>query len=193
MPASPPGSAFLKRMTRFGIILAAFAGACDRCSAPETPLSADGSPRILVRKSERRLILYRGERVVLETRVALGGVAGHKEREGDRRTPEGDYTVCTRNDKSRFHLFLGLSYPGIADAAAGLRDGRLTREQHDQIVRSIRAGKQPPWNTPLGGEVGIHGHGAGRDWTLGCIALEDADVDVLWRHCPLGTPVRIEP
>lgn len=167
-------------------------GACGRPAAPP-PAPADGPPRIVITKSQRRLVLYRGERVILETRIALGGGTGHKRVEGDKRTPEGDYYVCTRNDKSRYHLFLGLSYPNIRDAEAALTDGRIPRDQYDEIVRAIRAGKQPPWKTPLGGEVGIHGHGAGRDWTLGCIALEDGDIDVLWAHCPLGTPVLISP
>lgn len=150
--------------------------------------------RIVIRKSERRLWLLAGGREVYCARVALGASPrGPKEREGDRRTPEGEYYLCTRNDKSRYHLFMGLSYPNLGDAEAGLADGRITRAQYDEIARRVRARQQPPWNTPLGGEVGIHGAGSGRDWTLGCIALENEGVDLLWKHCPLGTPVRIEP
>jgi murein L,D-transpeptidase YafK len=133
-------------------------------------------------------------REAFTTRVALGGApVGAKRREGDLRTPEGDYFVCTRNERSRYHLFLGLSYPNASDADAGLTAGIISRMQRDEIARRISAGEAPPWDTPLGGAVGIHGSGAGRDWTLGCIALENSDVDRLWQACPLGTPVRIEP
>ena len=161
---------------------------------PKIGLPPPGKTAILVTKSARRLALFVDGREVYVARVALGqDPGGHKQREGDRRTPEGDYYICTRNDQSRFHLFLGLSYPGLEDAEAGFRDGRITREERDEIAAAIRGRRQPPWKTPLGGEVGIHGKGAGRDWTLGCVALDDAGIEVLWKHCPLGTPVRIEP
>jgi murein L,D-transpeptidase YafK len=148
---------------------------------------------IRVEKKARRLTLLSRGKKVLELRVGLGfAPAGHKEREGDGRTPEGDYYLCTRNEKSRFHLFLGISYPGPLDAEAGLRAGRIDAATAAK-VRAVRPPACPPWKTPLGGEVGIHGRGASRDWTAGCVALENADMDVIWVACPLGTPVRIEP
>lgn len=151
---------------------------------------ADGKPEIVISKSQRTLRLLLGGEEVLRTKVGLGGhPIGPKEREGDSRTPEGTYFVCTRNDRSRFHLFLGLSYPGPADAERGLRDGLITKAEHDRIVGS----RAPVWNTKLGGEVGIHGSGAHRDWTAGCIAVENDDIELLWGFCPIGTPVRIEP
>ncbi len=165
-----------------------------RPTAAEIRRTASGPPRILVSKSARRLALFLGDREAFSTRCAIGSSpAGHKEREGDRRTPEGDYYVCTRNEKSRFHLFLGLSYPNVRDAERALKAGRITRAEFDAISDRICAKSRPPWDTPLGGEVGIHGKGASRDWTAGCVALEDADIELLWEFCPLGTPVRIEP
>ena len=153
-----------------------------------------GAPSIVVLKRERRLALRLQGRDVWSTRVGLGGSPeGHKRVEGDGRTPEGEYVVCTRNARSRFHLFLGLSYPGAQDAEAGARDGRIDVRERERIEKAVSSGHAPPWDTPLGGEVGIHGHGASRDWTLGCIALEDEDVELLWGLCPLGTPVRILP
>jgi murein L,D-transpeptidase YafK len=149
---------------------------------------------ILVRKGERRLVLLAGGREVFACRVALGGEpVGPKRREGDRRTPEGSYTVCTRNARSRYRLFLGLSYPGPADAERGLREGAIAPAEHEAILAAAREGRAPPWKTALGGEIGIHGSGSSADWTLGCIALDDADVETLWGLCPLGTPVTIEP
>ena len=113
--------------------------------------------------------------------------------EGDRCTPAGEFTICTRKERSRFHLFLGLSYPDPAHAEVALGDGRITREQFDAIVVAHHVGRRPPLDTPLGGEVGIHGGGTGSDWKLGCIALSNDDVEVLWSSLPLGSRVTILP
>jgi hypothetical protein len=150
--------------------------------------------RIVVRKAARRLQLFGDGRELLSVRVGLGNrPAGAKARGGDGRTPEGDYFVCTRNAHSRFHLFLGLSYPNKADAERGLRAGLISAVEQRAIVRAIDAGRQPPWGTRLGGTVGIHGSGSNWDWTLGCVALDDEDIETLWGFVPIGTPVRIEP
>jgi lipoprotein-anchoring transpeptidase ErfK/SrfK len=66
------------------------------------------------------------------------------------------------------------------------------RALNDAIREAQRRGQRPPWDTPLGGTVGIHGNGAGSDWTWGCVALEDGDIEELWEVCPLGTPVVIQ-
>lgn len=163
--------------------------------APDRPpLPPLARPRIVVTKGDRRLELFDGDALVRTYGVALGAdPVGTKLREGDRRTPEGVYYVCTRNAESRYHRALGLSYPGTADAGRGLRDGTITQVQHDAIVAAIEAGARPPWDTPVGGEIMIHGNGAGRDWTLGCIALEDADIAELFEAVRMGTPVEIRP
>jgi murein L,D-transpeptidase YafK len=151
-------------------------------------------PKIVIRKSARVLLLYAGGAIVRTYRVGLGGSpVGDKEREGDGRTPEGQFYITNRNPKSRYTLSLGLSYPNREDAERGLRDRLITREQHDDIVRAIEAGKRPPWDTALGGEIFIHGRGSGSDWTLGCVALDDDDIRELYEVVPVGTPVTIEP
>lgn len=146
-----------------------------------------------VEKAARRLTLLAQGKPVRTYRVALGpNPEGHKAREGDGRTPEGEYWICTRNEKSKYHLFLGLSYPLPRDAERALR----AKEIDEATARGIRATRRPaapPWDTPLGGAVGIHGCGSEKDWTLGCIALENADMDELWLACPLGTSVTIVP
>lgn len=150
-------------------------------------------PRIVVLKSKRQLMLYAGDKVVRTYRVALGfNPVDDKVRQGDGATPEGRFYVFTRNDKSNFYLSLGLSYPNEEDAARGLRDGLITRAQHDRIVKAIRRRVAPPQNTPLGGEIYIHGHGAGRDWTAGCVGLENTDMKELFDAIPVGTEVVIE-
>jgi hypothetical protein len=149
-------------------------------------------PRLLIRKEERTLALYAGGKLVKEYPIGLGRAPeGDKAREGDGRTPEGEFYVCTRLKRSRFHRFLGLSYPAPDDAARGQREGRIAQSQLEAIRQAHRRGAQPPWNTPLGGAVGVHGGGSGWDWTRGCIALENAAVEELFEVLPLGTPVRV--
>lgn len=151
------------------------------------------SPRVVVRKADRRLLLYSGQTLLKVYQIGLGGApAGDKVRQGDQRTPTGDFTVVTRNDRSQYHLFLGLSYPTAEDADRGLAEGLITEAQARSIREAEAAGRRPDWDTALGGAIGIHGKGSGSDWTLGCVALEDADVDELWAVLPHGSPVRIE-
>lgn len=151
-------------------------------------------PRVVIRKKARELALYDGPELLRRYPVVLAAnAAGHKEREGDRRTPEGAYYICTRNGTSRFHKFMGLSYPAPRDAERGLKARMISRAEHDAILEAQRKRDCPPWKTALGGEVGIHGGGIGRDWTLGCIALSDEAVDELWSALKMGDPVTIEP
>jgi hypothetical protein len=150
-------------------------------------------PRVVVEKGARRLRLYAGGELLRVRRVALGfEPAGDKVKQGDGRTPEGDFYVCMKNERSRFYLSLGLSYPNEEDAARGLRDGLITKATAAGIVRAVRAGRCPAWNTALGGEIFIHGGGATSDWTLGCVALENPEIKELFDVIPTGTPVRIE-
>jgi murein L,D-transpeptidase YafK len=150
------------------------------------------NPRIVVLKSARRLELYSDGAVVRSYKIGLGlSPVEDKVRQGDRRTPEGEFYVFTKNDKSAFFLSLGLSYPNIEDAERGLRDKLISRRQHDAIVSAIRRKATPPQNTTLGGDIYIHGNGAGSDWTWGCVALENADMKELFDVIRVGTPVTI--
>lgn len=152
------------------------------------------SPRIVVKKAERRLFLYDGNKLVKTYRIGLGlSPKGDKVRQGDRRTPEGDFYIFTRNDKSAFYLSLGVSYPNATHADRGLRDGLITKSQHDAIMRALKLKKTPPQNTALGGDIYIHGRGASSDWTWGCVALEDNDIRELFDIATVGTPVTILP
>jgi murein L,D-transpeptidase YafK len=154
------------------------------------PLS---EPKIVVEKAARRLTLYsNGERVRV-FQVALGfEPVGDKVKQGDGRTPEGDFYVCMKNDKSKFYLSLGLSYPNAEDAERGLRDGMITRAQSRRITDAVARGAKPPWDTALGGEIFIHGGGTASDWTWGCVALANEHIKELFDAVPLGTNVRIE-
>jgi murein L,D-transpeptidase YafK len=149
---------------------------------------------IVVMKSKRRLELYSGGVVVRTYKVGLGlNPIPDKVRQGDRATPEGDFYVFTKNDKSAFYLSLGISYPNIEDAERGLRDGLSSRAVHDVIVKAIKRKATPPQHTALGGDIYIHGNGASSDWTWGCVALENEDIRERFDAVLIGTPVTIKP
>lgn len=152
------------------------------------------NPRIIVFKSDRRLELYSNGEMARTYRIGLGtNPVDDKVRQGDRRTPEGQFYVCIKNPKSQFYLSLGLSYPNEEDAERGLRDGLIDRARYNQIVNAIRGRRTPPQNTALGGEIFIHGHGSASDWTWGCVALDNPDIKELFDAVPVGTPVLIRP
>lgn len=151
-------------------------------------------PKIVVKKGQRQLLLFSADKLVRTYRIGLGlSPVGDKVRSGDHRTPEGDYYVFTKNDKSAFYLSLGISYPNVVHAERGLRDGLITRAQYDAIMRANKTKQTPPQNTRLGGTIYIHGRGAASDWTWGCVALEDGDILELFKAVSVGTPVTIEP
>lgn len=153
---------------------------------------------IIVYKKDRSLQLRKGNELIGEYKIDLGfDPIGHKEREGDGKTPEGAYYICVKNPKSKYYLSLGLSYPGISDAKRGLESGLITQKEYDEIVKAINSGKRPPWNTPLGGQIMIHGTDTKSetksDWTEGCIAVDNEVMDILWEYCKVGTQVFVFP
>jgi hypothetical protein len=137
--------------------------------------------KVLVVKHERRLYLLKGDRVVAEYPVRLGlNPYGHKQQEGDFRTPEGKYQLTRRNAQSDFYLSIQVSYPNREDAAWAKENG---------------------WRA--GGLIMIHGQPnvpkrssefyATRDWTDGCIALSNADMTDVWLRTDSGIPIEIRP
>lgn len=159
-----------------------------------TPLPKLTDPRIVVKKRERALEVFDGNKLVKTYPVGLGFAPdGDKEKQGDGKTPEGEFYIFVKNPKSKFHLGLGVSYPSKEDAQRGLAGGMITKTQHDQIVKAIDTGKMPLQKTALGGEIYIHGGGAGRDWTWGCIALSDSDVEEIYNAVEVGVKITIVP
>lgn len=154
---------------------------------------------IYVYKEQRLLQLFGSGRIILSCGIGLGASpVGHKTHEGDGKTPQGRYIVCTRNAESKYMLFLGLNYPGLSDAQRAYEGGLILKAQRDAIKAAHESGLRPPWDTPLGGQIGIHGGGIDISGTLidstaGCIALRDADILALWPLSPIGTPVIILP
>jgi murein L,D-transpeptidase YafK len=137
--------------------------------------------KILVEKSERRLYLLRQGQVLRSYRVALGlRPQGHKQQEGDYRTPEGEYKLVRRNPRSDFFLSMEISYPNAGD-----------------LARAQRHGIKP------GGAIMLHGwpnmprktpdYYSTADWTDGCIAVSNSDMVEIWLMTPLETPIEIRP
>ena len=132
------------------------------------------SDLVVVSKKRREMVLLRGENVLRTYRIALGREpVGPKRQEGDGRTPEGRYIIDRRNAKSKYHLSLHVSYPDAAD-----------------VARAREAGVDP------GGDIMIHGlkDGVRRDgdWTQGCIAVTDEEMDEIWGLVGEGTAIWIE-
>lgn len=123
------------------------------------PLSAGKlkNPSLLVNKSQRRLELWVGRRMVKAYRVQLGwNPHGPKLRQGDRKTPEGKYFICARMP-STYYMSLWISYPNIEDARRGLQSGLISAKEYEAIVAALGKRACPPQNTNLGGDLLVHG------------------------------------
>ncbi len=157
-------------------------------------------PIIVVRKSAGELCLYDGSAGIRTYRCITGTFPGEKQRQGDRITPLGNFLVVYKNPQSKFHLSLGLNYPTLEDARHGLATGIINSAQYQQLVEDIlcadiqdSAVQDRIWNTPLGGEIFIHGGAEGRTDTAGCVAVSNSDITEIYHICPVGTPVEILP
>jgi murein L,D-transpeptidase YafK len=137
--------------------------------------------RILVEKSQRKLSIFRDGKKLKSYRVALGrNPIGAKEQEGDMKTPEGVYTIDYRNPKSDYHLALHISYPSAEDNARAAE--RSVNAGFDIMIHGLPNGK---------GWIGAAHRQS--DWTAGCIALTDAEIEELYRVTPDGTTIEIRP
>ncbi len=157
-----------------------------------TPLNAT-QYQVIVYKSNYTLELYQDGKLTKTYPIALGfNPVDDKQQRGDGCTPEGEFYICHKNPASMFYLSLLLSYPNLEDAEQGLEAGLITRTQNQTITNALKNKKMPPQQTKLGGEIRIHGGGIGYNWTLGCIALKNEDIEELYNLLPLGTTVIIK-
>lgn len=156
------------------------------------PESKPSQTLVKVYKDKRILELYGDEKLIGRFKIGLGRDPwSDKEKEGDNRTPEGTYYICTKTSETKYTYFMGLSYPGIKDAKKGLEKGLINEDTYNRIKKAIDAKQQPPWNTTLGGAVGIHGGGNKDNWTYGCIAMSNEDINILKQYTPFKTTVEI--
>ena len=143
------------------------------CSWFEQPVLQKAT-EIQVYKSERRMLLLNGNTIIKEYKFKLGfAPIGHKQVEGDGKTPEGKYYIDRKNPKSRYHLSVGISYPNAAD-------------------RKAANGKDP------GGDIFIHGtprsyRFTAEDWTWGCIAVSNREIEQIYQMVDVGTTIWILP
>ena len=158
-----------------------------------------GKISIVVWKERRELELLSDGEVIATYTVGLGGWPyDHKIAQGDSRTPEGEYYICTRKNSAKFYRSLGISYPNKEDAATAYKFGTISKKQKNAIDAAIDARQQPLWNTAIGGAIMIHGEGeegwgGEYDWTAGCIAVNNEVIDILWEYCKMGCDVTIYP
>lgn len=163
------------------VIAAALVLAVLASCAPSKFKSYNGPPvtQIVVNKGARQMLFLSGNTVIKSYNVGLGNEPrGHKQFSGDGKTPEGNYFIDRRNPNSRYHLSIGVSYPNPADTAYAASLG-----QH------------------AGGDIFIHGQAAEgkalsrlkHDWTAGCIAVTDAEIEDIYAMVQDGTPIQINP
>ncbi len=168
---------------------------------PLAPLPCERIIRVEIHKGARTLRAFCERGAIVEMTAALGREpAGPKLENGDLRTPEGSYRVVEPARNSRFHLFIPIDYPSRSDADAALAAGRISLGDYTRIRQALEAGELPPADTPLGGDIGIHGEGwrwqgdsEDLDWTLGCVAVSDEEIEFLGARLEMGTPVEILP
>jgi len=156
--------------------------------------------RIIVDTEAETLTVMRGSTVIKTFQdIAIGRYGKtYFKRQGDNKTPLGKYRVGWINRKSRYYIFLGLTYPDQPAADRALQDGRISATQWQDIRRALKAGETPSQQTPLGGYIGIHGLGEGDmkvhqqyNWTNGCVALTNTQINQLLKWARIGTPVEI--
>jgi len=163
---------------------------------PSAPTQSDDM-RIVIHKAARTLIVYRADRIERRYQVALGrNSTEDKAVEGDEATPLGEFYICAKNPRSKFFLSMCVSYPNAEDAERGLAANLITRAEHSAILAALERRAVPPQRTRLGGEIYIHGQPAARaagskNWTRGCIALDDPAMRELFDLSAIGTPVLI--
>lgn len=156
---------------------------------------------ILVDTQKQILEIKLGEETVeVLKNIAIGrNGAGYKRRRGDEVTPIGEYTITWVNDKSQFYRFYGFDYPSVENAKKALANNLVTKKSYSSIIDAHQKNLLPPQNTKIGGKIGIHGLGDGNkrlhktmNWTRGCIALTNEQIDLLDLWISKGTQVIIK-
>jgi len=159
-----------------------------------TAVSDIANPEIFIYKQKRRLYVIQSNVMVRDYPVGLGSCpAGDKEKEGDGRTPEGDFLIRQKDPVSPFKKALILNYPDRKHAERALFTGIISAPEFKEIMTAAESKEAPFLQTKLGGRFYIHAGGAQRDWTQGSIALYNSDMEELYKIASAGTPVHIRP
>ena len=171
---------WLRKITKLAVpALFTLAALSLQALSANDPLPASTmADKVVVLKGDRKLLLMKGDEVLKTYIISLGGnPVGGKIRQGDSKTPEGHYVLDRHNAHSQYHKSIHISYPNAEDVARARKLG-----------------------VPPGGDVFLHGlpndfHGPSGlgDWTFGCIAVTNDDMDEIWRAVADGTPIEIKP
>jgi murein L,D-transpeptidase YafK len=156
---------------------------------------------LLVDTKRLTLDIKQGEKTIESFKnIAIGrNGAGLKRRLGDDVTPKGSYTIRWINDKSHFYRFYGFDYPTVENAKMALSKKIVTKSTYSKIINAHKINSLPPQNTTLGGQIGIHGLGRASkrvhslmNWTHGCIALTNEQIDSLNPWMSMGIKVIVK-
>lgn len=170
-------------------------------STAASSTTRDKATRIEINVTEMNLTVWAGNKALRHyPNIAIGsGGISSVHYQGDESTPLGEYTVLWINRDSPFGIFFGLNYPTETHAEQAFEAGRLSLEEYRQIAIATRYHSRPPFNTALGGRIGIHGIGRGSreiheaiNWTNGCVALTNEEMRDLtqWVHVGIRVTIR---
>ena len=164
-----------------------------------SPVAVGQTLVIIDTRAQDLRVVEAGEEVLYLPRIALGrgGTSMQRER-GDRTTPLGSFRVAWINEESRFHLFFGLDFPNFDHASRAYDAGELPLDEFLAVTDALRERRLPPQETGLGGSIGIHGVGDADpdihrrlNWTRGCVAVTDEEMEALAEYVDIGTRVVI--
>lgn len=164
--------------------------------------AADDQYVLVISKSLQEMRIMNGDEIVKQFYVAHGrGGKGTKKKQGDKKTPLGTYEIVALKDSDKFHYFMHINYPSLPDTWAGYKDGIINADELHAITTAIKKNDVPPQNTKLGGFIGLHGLGRttkkklaihnALNWTEGCIAMTNEQIDHLRKYARVGTKIVI--
>lgn len=165
------------------------------------PLIAEEKVWLLIDTQNLTLEIKKGNKTIkLLKNIAIGrNGSGFKKKIGDDTTPIGTYRIGWINTKSSFYKFYGFDYPSVTNANEALLSGLISKSNHSAIINAHKKTKTPPQNTRIGGQIGIHGLGKGDEevhkmmnWTHGCVAITNEQIDLLDKWVGEGTEVKIK-
>ncbi len=182
------------------LILAALLLLGTACAGQVTPKAT----LIDVNVSSREMKVSWSDNTSSSYHVALGRAGNNctRQKTGDNCTPVGSFFIAAKHESSRFHKFLLLSYPDEPTAKKGLVARTISAEEYETISSSLARRQAPPQDTGLGGNIGMHGQpawipawlqrwGSDFNWTAACVSVTNAEIDQIYDHTEIGTPVVI--
>jgi murein L,D-transpeptidase YafK len=171
----------LAQKLAYAVLALACLGSAVGCSTtPSADSSGRKADRIVITKSQHIMTLFADGKALKTYKVALGRSTGAKQRQGDHKTPVGQYVIDQKNSQSRFHLALHVSYPNADD----IKRAREAKADPGGLIMIHGIPDRFGWLGSLQNKL---------DWTDGCIAVTNPEIEEVWKLVPVGTPVEIQP